>query len=67
VIPRRCGHFAGHETQFEAEGSWIRGWALLADGCGLDVDYRCATTDAGRDDHAVDAVLSTLQLRRPAT
>ena len=67
VIPRRCGAFGGHETQFDAAGTWIRGWALLADGIGLDVDYRCATTYAGRDDQAVDAVLSTLQLRRPAT
>jgi hypothetical protein len=67
VIPRRCGAFAGHETQFDADGIWIRGWALLADDRGLDVDYRCATAHAGRDDQAVDAVLSTLQLRRPAT
>jgi hypothetical protein len=67
VIPRQCGDFAGHETPFDAERVWIRGWALVADDQGLDVDYRCATTDAGRDDSAVDAVLSTLRLRRAAT
>ena len=67
VIPRRCGDFAGHETPFDAEHVWIRGWVLVADGQGLDVDYRCATGDAGRDDSAVDAVLSTLRLRRAAT
>src|SRR5688500_17906386 len=64
VIPRRCGDFAGHETSFAARETWIRGWVLVADGRGLDVDYRCPVADAGRDDSAVDCVLSTLRLRR---
>ena len=67
VLPRRCGEFAGYETRFDAGSVWIRGWALLAGEEGLDVNYRCAITDAGRDDAEIDAVLSTLRLRRPAT
>ena len=67
VITRRCGDFAGHETRFAAGSVRIRGWALLAGEAGLDVNYRCATPDAGRDDAEVDAVLSTLRLRRAAT
>ncbi|HKN67600.1 MAG TPA: hypothetical protein VJW73_15050 [Gemmatimonadaceae bacterium] len=67
VIPRNCGDFVGHETRFDAGSVWIRGWALLAGDEGLDVDYRCAPADAGRYDTNVDAVLSTLRLRRPAT
>ena len=67
VLPRRCGDFVGHETRFDANGTWIRGWALLADGYGLDVSYRCASVYVGRDDEAVDGVLSTLRLRRPVT
>jgi hypothetical protein len=67
VIARQYGDFAGHETRFDAGGISIRGWALLADGHGLDVDYRCSTADAGRDDEPVDAMLSTLRLQRPAT
>ena len=67
VIPRRCGDFAGHATQFVAGSVWIRGWALRAGEQGLDVNYRCASADAGRDDAEVDAVLSTLRLRAPAT
>jgi hypothetical protein len=66
VIARRRGDFAGHETRFDAGSVWIRGWALLADDEGLDVCYRCAPVDAGRDDQEADAVLSTLRLRRPA-
>jgi hypothetical protein len=67
IIPRQCGDFAGHETRFDADGLWIRGWALLADEEGLDVNYRCATADTGRDDAQVDGVLSTLRIRRAAT
>jgi len=67
VIARRCGDFAGHETRFETGAFWIRGWALLSHNEGLDVNYRCAIADAGRDDPAVDVVLSTLRFRRPAT
>ena len=67
VIPRHCGDFVGHETRFNAGSVWIRGWALLAGDEGLDIDYRCAPADPGRDDTEVDAVLSTLRLRRPIT
>jgi hypothetical protein len=67
VIPRQCGSFVGYETPFATGELWIRGWVLVADNHGLDVDYRCAIGDAGRDDSAVDAVLSTLRLRRAAT
>ena len=67
MIARRCGDFVGHETPFPASEVWIRGWVLAADNHGLDVDYRCAIADAGRDDGAIDAVLSTLRLRRATT
>jgi hypothetical protein len=67
VIPRTCGDFIGHETRFAALDLWIRGWVLVADSHGLDIDYRCALGDAGRDDSAADAMLSTLRLQRAAT
>ena len=67
VVPRRCGEFDGYKTHFEALGNWIRGWALCRGEHGLDVDYRCAVADAGRDDASIDAALSTLRLQRAAT
>lgn len=35
--------------------------ALVANGVGRDVNYRCPVGAAGRDDEAVDAALSTLR------
>ena len=67
VISRRCGDFEGHETAFASAQTWIRSWALIAGGVGLDVNYRCPRPDAGRDDSVIDAVLATLRLRRAAT
>jgi hypothetical protein len=67
ILRRKCGDFSGYETRFDAGERWIRGWALLADGEGLDVNYRCAIADAGRDDGPVDAALATLRLRVQAT
>ena len=62
VIARRCGDFTGFETPFESGEQWIRGWALVAGMQGLDVNYRCAAIDTGRDDDIVDALLSSLRL-----
>ena len=64
AIQCQCGDFSGYETRFDAGTIWIRGWALVADGYGLDVNYRCITAAAGRDDLVVDDFLSTLRRRR---
>jgi len=67
VIARKCGDFHGYEVRFAALGDWIRGWALVANGVGVDIDYRCPEAEAKRDDAEIDAVLSTLRLLPIAT
>lgn len=60
VVPAQHGEFRGHLVEFEADGEWLRGWALSAGEFPLCVHYRCQTENAGRDDSIVDEMLKTL-------
>jgi hypothetical protein len=55
-----CGDFSGNVVEFNAGDEWIRGWALCSDSVPVDATYRCKATEVGRDDAAVDKMLSTL-------
>jgi hypothetical protein len=57
-----CGDFAGTIVQFKSGQEWIRGWALFSGSSPLDATYRCKATEMGRDDAAVDKMLSTLRV-----
>lgn len=54
------GDFSGNAVEFNAGNEWIRGWALCSNSVPVDATYRCKATEAGRDDAAVDKMLSTL-------
>ena len=60
-----CGEFTGLQTQFAVGNRrWLRGWLLRAGSLALDVTYSCPIERAGQDDAVVDAMLSTLRLKR---
>lgn len=62
--PARYGAFDGFEARQPRDGVHWRLWWLEASGTPLNAVYQCPPALAGRDDFAVESILSTLTLRR---
>jgi hypothetical protein len=58
----RCGDLVGYAVEFGDSNEWLRGWALYANSFPLDATYRCKTEHTGRDNLAVDRMLSSLRV-----
>ena len=64
--PVVLGSFSGMTLRYEVDGSHWRQWYLKHGAVALFVTYNCPAADKGKEDLAVDQMLSSLKARESA-